>query len=79
MLSLRRFLFETSCKNKSLHRFSGPYSLDCLTFYAAPIGASFCPEIRAFTASGARFLQPFPKSLVTVEYYSNTKVAVNSR
>ena len=38
----------------------------------------FCPEIRAFTGFGARFLQPFPKSLVTVRYYSNTKMAVNS-
>ena len=44
--------------------------------YAAPIGAFFCPEICAFTA---RFLQPFPKSLVTVKYYSSTKMAVNSR
>ena len=44
--------------------------------YAAPIGAFFCPEIRAFTA---RFLQPAPKSLVTVRYYSNTKMAVKSR
>ena len=46
--------------------------------YAAPIGAFFCPEIRAFMGFGARFLQPFPKSLVTVKYYSSTKVAVNS-
>ena len=44
--------------------------------YAAPIGAFFCPEIRAFSV---RFLQPFPKSFVTVKYYSNTKMAVNSR
>ena len=36
-------------------------------FYAAPIGAFFCPEICAFTGFGARFLQPFPKSLVTVK------------
>ena len=43
------------------------------------IGAFFCPEIRAFPGLGARFLQPFPKSLVTVKYYSNTKMAVNSR
>ena len=28
---------------------------------------------------GARFLHPFLKSLVTVKYYSNTKMAVNSR
>ena len=28
---------------------------------------------------GARFLQPFPRSLVTVEYLSHTKMAVNSR
>ena len=47
--------------------------------YAAPMGAFFCPEIRAFTGVGARFLQPFPKSLVTVKYNSNTKMAVNSR
>ena len=43
--------------------------------YAAPIGAFFGPEIGAFTGFGARFLQPFPKSLVTVRYYSNTKMA----
>ena len=42
-------------------------------YYAAPIGAFFCPEIRAFTGFGARFLQPFPKSLETVRYYSHTK------
>ena len=47
--------------------------------YAAPIGAFFCPEIRAFTGVGARFLQPFPKSLVTVKYNSNTKMAVDGR
>ena len=39
---------------------------------------NFCPEIRVFAGLGARFLQPFPKSLETVKYYSNTKVAVNS-
>ena len=44
-----------------------------------PNWALFCPEIRAFTGFGARFLQPFPKSLVTVRHYSNTKMAVNSR
>ena len=46
------------------------------TSYAALTGASFfCPEIRAFTGFGARFLQPFPESLVTVllKYYANTK------
>ena len=32
----------------------------------------FCPEIRAFTRGLARFLQLFPKSSVTVKYYSNT-------
>ena len=48
-------------------------------YCAAPIGAFFCPEIRAFTGFGARFLQPFPKSLVTVKHHSNTKMAVNSR
>ena len=37
------------------------------------------PEIRAFTGFGARFLHPFPKSLVTVRYYSNTKMPVNCR
>ena len=47
--------------------------------YAAPIGAFLCPEIRAFTGLGARVLQSLPKSLVTVKYYSNTKMAVNSR
>ena len=48
-------------------------------FYAAPIGAFSCPEILAFTGFGARFLEPFPKPLVTVKYDLNTKVAVNSR
>ena len=47
--------------------------------YAAPIGAFSCPEIRAFTGFGARFLQPFPKFLVTVKYYSNSKMPINSR
>ena len=47
--------------------------------YAAPIGAFFCHEIRAFTGFGARSLQLFPKSLVTVEYYSNTQMAVDGR
>ena len=55
----------------------GPVSPFC---YAAPIGAFFCPEIRAFTGlGGARFLRPFPKSLVTEKCDSNTKLAVNSR
>ena len=42
-------------------------------------------EIRAFPGSGARFLQPFPKSLVTFQYYSNKNgrqclsIAVNGR
>ena len=36
-------------------------------FYAAPIGAFFCPEICAFTDFGARFLQPTPRSLLTVK------------
>ena len=42
------------------------------------LGPFFCPEIRAFTGFGTRFLQPFPKSLVTVKHHSNTKMAVNS-
>ena len=45
---------------------------------AAAIGA-FLPEIGAFAGLGARFLQPFPKSLVNVRNYSNTKIAVNGR
>ena len=45
--------------------------------YVALIGAFFCPEIRAFTGVGARFRQPFPKSLVTVQYYKSAKMAVN--
>ena len=32
-----------------------------------------------FVGFGARFLPPFPKSLATVKYYSNTRMAVNSR
>ena len=44
-----------------------------------PIGAIFCPEICASTGFGAKLLGPFPKSLVTVKYYSNIKMAVNSR
>ena len=48
-----------------------------------PIGAFFrCPEICAFKDFGASFLQPFPKSLATVEYYSTKKwplIAVNGR
>ena len=45
-------------------------------FDSALIGASFCPEVRAFTGSGARILQPFPKSLVTVKYYSKPHARV---
>ena len=41
--------------------------------YAAPIGAFFCPEIRAFTGFGARSLQTFRKSLVTAKFYSTHK------
>ena len=48
-------------------------------YYASPIGAFFCSEIRAFTGFGARVLQPAPKSLVTIKHNSNTKMAVNSR
>ena len=58
---------------------SGHSDLEDLISYATPIGAFFGPEIRAFTGFGVRFLQPFPKSLVTVKYYSNTKMAVNAR
>ena len=29
------------------------------SFYAAPIGAFFCPEIRAFTGFGADFFNRF--------------------
>ena len=50
-----------------------PLSLYLSLSYAAPIGAFFCPEILAFTGFGARFLQPFPKSLVTIRYSSHTK------
>ena len=52
--------------------FKSPFSC------AAPIGALFCPEIRAFMGFGARVLRLFPKFLGTVMYYSNTKMAVNS-
>ena len=45
---------------------------------SAPIGAFFCPEIRAFTGFGPRVPQPFPQSLVTVKYNSSTKRAVNT-
>ena len=38
------------------------------------LGPFFCPEIRAFAGFGARFLQPFSKSLVALKYYSNTKI-----
>ena len=43
-------------------------------------GRFFCPEIRAFTGFGARFLRPFPKSLATVKYYQKQQwplIAVN--
>ena len=46
-------------------------------FYAALIEAFFvCPEIRAFTGFGARFLRQIPKSK---KYYSNTRMAVDNR
>ena len=38
--------------------------------YAAPIGAFFCPEIRAFTGFGVRFPR---QSLVTVQYFLHPK------
>ena len=60
------------------HEYTHMYIV-CVGIHGAPIGALFCPEIRAFTGFGARFLQPFPKSLVTVKYCSNTKMAVNGR
>ena len=40
----------------------------CVDFLAPTIGAFFCPELRAFTGFEARFLRPFPTSLVTVKY-----------
>ena len=49
------------------------------TYYAAPIGAFFVLKFVRSQGSGARFLQPPPKSLVTVKYFSNTKMTVNSR
>ena len=44
--------------------------------YASRIGAFFCPEIRAFTGLGVRFLR---QSLVTIKYDLHPKMAVNSR
>ena len=41
-----------------------------LVFYAAPIGAFFCPEIRAFTGFGVRFLR---QCLVTTKCCLHTK------
>ena len=39
-----------------------------------PNGLFICPEVRAFTGFGARFLQPSPMSLVAVkQYYSNSR------
>ena len=38
--------------------------------YAAPIGAFLCPEIRAFTGFGVRFLR---QSLVTIKYCLHPK------
>ena len=48
--------------------------------YAAPIGACFCPEIRAFPGFWGEISSTASKVLkVTVKYFSDTKLAVNSR
>ena len=43
--------------------------------YAAPVGAFLCPEFRAFSGFGVRFLR---QSLVTIKYNFHPKMA-NSR
>ena len=51
-----------------------------LRFFTRPqLGPFFVLKFVRSRGVGARFLQPFPESLVTVKYYSNTKMAVNSR
>ena len=75
---VRSFCYQALCVRLAL-RFVKPY-IDCAicgpsfgAHYAAPVRAIFCPEIRAFTGFGARFLQPFPKSLVTVKSLQTQK------
>ena len=46
-----------------------------LRSYAVPIGAFFCPEIRAFTGIGGEISSTVSKVLSD----RNTKMAVNSR
>ena len=57
----------------------GRVSQKSLSHYAAPIGAFFVLKFVRSRGFGARFLQPFPESLATIQYDSNTKMAVNSR
>ena len=63
----------TNCMRNSLkkHYFPEIWKAQNPNHYAAPIGAVFCPEIRAFTGRDSS------KSLVTVRYCSKTKMAVN--
>ena len=58
------------------HHVSGCH---CSFFYAAPIGAFFCPEIRAFTGFWGEISSTASKVLSDLQYNSNTKMAVSSR
>ena len=48
-------------------------------FTRLQLGPFFVLKFARSRGFGARFLQPLPKSLVTLKYFSNTKMAVNSR
>ena len=48
-------------------------------FTRPQLGPFFVLKFVRSRSFGARFLQPFPKPLVTVKYYLSTKMAVNSR
>ena len=51
-----------------------------ITFFTRPqLGPFFVLKFVRSWGFGARFLQPFPKALVTVKHYLNTKMAVNGR
>ena len=63
-------------KNRDTSRALGSYILRVAKPQLGPFFVLKFVRSRGF---GARFLQPFPKSLVTVKAYSNTKMAVNGR
>ena len=57
-----------------------PFKSPIWIFFTRPqFGPFFVLKFVRSRVFGRDFLQAFPKSLVTVKYFSNTKMAVNSR